>query len=140
MPQESVSHRTVFSLSSLLTLWLFSRHRYPEQLTGAIRVKCLAQGHINIFQLVVSGIRTSDHSVTGPTRLTARLPAASSLMSLFCSSVPFVLSLFSSFKLPQYYDFFINSLLFPCCQAWGPFYLSSSQFRNGIHIEIFHVQ
>ena len=32
--------------------------------------------HQQMFHLVGSGIRTSNHSVTGPTLLTARLPAA----------------------------------------------------------------
>jgi hypothetical protein len=45
------------------------------KLEGAIKVKCLAQGHIDIFfQLVSSEIRNIDLSVTGSVLF--RLPAA----------------------------------------------------------------
>ena len=55
----------------------FSRCSYPEQLTGAIRVKFLTpRAYQHIFHRVGSGVQTSDLSVTGPTRLPASLHPA----------------------------------------------------------------
>ena len=71
------SHFIQASSITKFTLQSFSRHSYPERLTWAIRVKCIAQGHIGrFFHLVGSGIRTSALSVTGPTLLTDTLPAS----------------------------------------------------------------
>ena len=61
---------------TILTFELFSRLSYPERLTGAFRVKYLAQGYRQIFHQVSLGIRTSHLLFSGPTPLTSRLPAA----------------------------------------------------------------
>lgn len=73
-------HRFDRSVQICTCLLSFGSYSYPKQLTGAIIVKCLAQGHIQIFHLAVSGIRTTDLSVTGPTFLSDRLPAADQLL------------------------------------------------------------
>ena len=57
--------------ASLVRELLHSADALNQILSGAFRVKCLAQ----IFHLVGSGIQTNNLSVTGPTLLTARLPA-----------------------------------------------------------------
>jgi hypothetical protein len=73
-------HRFDRSNQICTCLLSFGRYSYPKQLTGAIIVKCLAQGHIQIFHLAGSMNRTTDLSVTGPTLLSDRLPAADQLL------------------------------------------------------------
>jgi hypothetical protein len=53
----------------IFTFESFSRRSYQERLTGEIKVKCLAQGHITRFFTYSSwlGIQTRDLSVTFPT-------------------------------------------------------------------------
>ena len=72
-----------------LTLHLhFTRCSYPEQLTGANRVKCVAQGHRQICHVVGKGIQTNNLSVAGPMLITARLLGTSFLLIIFSAFVP----------------------------------------------------
>ena len=65
-----------------------------------------SRGHRKIFHLVSSGIRTSNLSVTGPTLLTARRPAAN------CQSLPP-----SLFHPPLFFFSENNDYYFTCVKA-----------------------
>jgi hypothetical protein len=72
----TIALRSWFLLTSKQNSNSKSIFTFTISLTGGIRVKCFAQGHID--RLFTLGIQTNNLAITGPTLLAARLPAAQS--------------------------------------------------------------